>query len=196
MTSDNKHLEHAPAEKLARISTWQPVSVKRSFADLCAAQNRSESALLGQIVLQVLKMNPPAPAAQKELRGDTLHFRFPLKAKLRLQERAAQRGLTISEYCVSLILAHLTRTPIFTDTEFAQVRESNRQLAALGRNVNQLTKALNAIAAAGAQSDLGIDLDSLRQFSASDLKAQIQECRAAILRLSESNVKSWKIDNE
>lgn len=196
MTSDNNTADDAPADKLARISTWQPVSIKRSFANLCAAQNKSESALLGQIVLQVLKMNPAPEATQKELRGDNLNFRFPLKAKLRLQERAAKRHLTISEYCVSLLLSHLTQTPIFTDTEFAQVREANRQLAALGRNVNQLTKALNAIAAAGSQSDLGIDIDSLRQFSAADLRTQVQECRAAVLKLSESNVKSWKIENE
>jgi hypothetical protein len=52
-------------------------------------------------------------------------------------------GFAPSRWIAALVQSNLTRQPVLTDAELQAVLESNRELAALGRNLNQVAKALN-----------------------------------------------------
>ena len=60
-----------------------------------------------------------------------------------IKRRAAGEHMKPARWLVGLIRAHLTRAPQFGDAELSALSQSNAALRALGRNLNQVAKALN-----------------------------------------------------
>lgn len=60
-----------------------------------------------------------------------------------LTAAARGEGLRRTEWIVKLIRATLLRQPQFNRTEVDALAESSRQLAAIGRNLNQIARTLN-----------------------------------------------------
>ncbi|MBR8203794.1 plasmid mobilization relaxosome protein MobC [Burkholderia vietnamiensis] len=60
-----------------------------------------------------------------------------------LTAAATGEGLRRTEWIVKLIRATLLRQPQFNRTEVDALAESSRQLAAIGRNLNQIARTLN-----------------------------------------------------
>lgn len=60
------------------------------------------------------------------------------------QQAAGSVGLSPNRWIVALIRAHLGGEPQFGATELTALSESNAQLASIGRNLNQMARALNA----------------------------------------------------
>jgi hypothetical protein len=61
-----------------------------------------------------------------------------------LREVARAAGFTVNRWIVAMICAQLSSTPQFGERELAALAVSNSQLAAIGRNLNQIARALNA----------------------------------------------------
>jgi len=59
------------------------------------------------------------------------------------KQRSKAKGTAASRLVAVLVQANLTGTPVMTDKELAVLQASNRELAAIGRNINQIAKALN-----------------------------------------------------
>ncbi len=51
--------------------------------------------------------------------------------------------LNQSNWVRAALLSNIHRDPVFTDNEIQALRESNRQLAAIGRNLNRIAEMLN-----------------------------------------------------
>ncbi|RJY17462.1 plasmid mobilization relaxosome protein MobC [Parashewanella spongiae] len=83
---------------------------------------------------------------------EELHQAKSNKVTIRLSEHDIQKLTTqaIEEgyvyrtsWVTACVTANLTRTPVLTNEEIKTLRESNRQLAAVGRNLNQIARVLN-----------------------------------------------------
>lgn len=72
-----------------------------------------------------------------------LYVRMRREDRLLLHERAAARGLASATYVSVLVRSHLRALTPLPKDELAALRQAVGELGAIGRNLNQLTRAVN-----------------------------------------------------
>lgn len=60
-----------------------------------------------------------------------------------LKSEAKRKGFGLGQVYIMFIQSQITSSPVLTDAEMQQLRESNRQLSFIGRNINQIARKLN-----------------------------------------------------
>jgi hypothetical protein len=121
-------------------------AVLQSIAD---REQITESALVRQLLDTLVKTSAAADATTAktgapELRGERLSIRLAPDDRLLLSERATARGMPAATYVAVLVRSHLRRlTPLPTE-ELAALKRSIAELGAVGRNLNQIARTLNA----------------------------------------------------
>lgn len=127
----------------ARVSR----ETKLKFA--AAAQRhgcRSEAQLLRLMLDKVLQTDekPVLPPTRKSRgAGAQVNVLLTSEEHQLLTAAATVEGLRRTEWIVKLIRTTLLRQPQFNRTEVDALAESSRQLAAIGRNLNQIARTLN-----------------------------------------------------
>lgn len=96
---------------------------------------------------------------------------------------ADQEGFAFPRWVVALVRARLTNTAQLGQRELELLARSNMQVLALGRNINQIAKALHSNPALVDES-LHTQLDAI--------KTTIREHTAAVAGVLEANVKRWR----
>lgn len=71
-----------------------------------------------------------------------------------LKQRAIQSNMTANRYLTMLFQAHKQQTPVLSTKEIEALYQSNAQLLRIGRNLNQIAKALNS----GSQTSISTNL--------------------------------------
>jgi hypothetical protein len=128
------------------LSTWVSAETKQRFAGAAARQGLSESALLKRLIEQMLSIGageegaPPAPVPS---RGARVTIRLVADDQALLRERAAARTMPAATYVSSLVRAHLRQVAPLPDRELAALRATVNELAAVGRNLNTMTRLLH-----------------------------------------------------
>lgn len=177
-------------ENLARLVAWVDLQTKRDFAALAKSNSHTESSLLKVLVNAFLKKNPviQEQAETEADSGNDAKFTFwtGTATKAELTKRAAARGLKPSVYMRSLVRSHLTNQPSFTDAELAELKEANRQLAAIGKNINQIAKALNT-SLDNAHMARAQELEEVRQY--------VDHQRHVVTNLVRENMKAWRVEH-
>lgn len=173
----------------ARISGWVETEVKAQFIARAKANDMSESGLVGLLVKTFLNNNPdeshdaPTDDARKTERQ---WFRLNPAERALLKARAKQRHMRPATYARATMRAHLYSAPQFDDEELACLRDANRQLASLGRNINQIARALNT----------SLDNAHLAQaVNFSQLRAALEDHRKVVMDLVKANMDSWEVGN-
>jgi hypothetical protein len=174
---------------LKRVSAWVEMELKEAFVSAAKAQGNTESGLLGLLIGTFLKRNPALPeqaAEDGETKTDRVTVRFTKAEGRDLQRLASARGLKRSAYLGGLFRAHVTREPYFAEEEIGALREANRQLSAIGRNVNQIAKALN--------TSLD-DTDMAKAVEYQKMKVLLDSHRQEVKALIRANLKSWGVSD-
>jgi mobilization protein NikA len=122
---------------------------KNRLRAIAQARQISESALLKRLVENALfqavgvaeetVVAPIEPVA----RGARLYVRLRPEDHLLLRERATGRGMAAATYASFLLRAHLRSVTPMPDRELGELRRVVGALSAVGRNLNQLTRAAN-----------------------------------------------------
>jgi predicted transcriptional regulator len=94
---------------------------------------------------------------------------------------AAQRRWYRSAYLANLLYAHIDRRPVLCHDEVNAVRQVARQLADIGRNVNQIARKVN----------IEPDRADLSEFDFELLKMLLDVETAAVKELVHSNLRTW-----
>jgi metal-responsive CopG/Arc/MetJ family transcriptional regulator len=122
--------------------------------------------------------------------NDLKQENFPIRINKFLKDEADKRaetyGIKRAQWIRNLIQANLTKKPVLLEKSINEIRTANRELAAIGRNINQLTKVLNR----------SIELDFSDQVSHQhliELKTEIEKNRAAINHLVKVSNGVWEI---
>ncbi|MDG5827074.1 plasmid mobilization relaxosome protein MobC (plasmid) [Xylella fastidiosa subsp. pauca] len=133
------------------LKTVVEPETKTSFRSMAKARGLSESELLRAVVLAVTgqdtdtdtSLEPYAEKAEKvDIDRMTVRMaRFLLEAT---KERARSKGMAPSRYVAALVQSNLTKQPVMTEEEIKVLLASNRELAAIGRNINQIAHVLNS----------------------------------------------------
>ncbi|KVW85963.1 plasmid mobilization relaxosome protein MobC [Burkholderia cepacia] len=93
-------------------------------------------------------------------------------------------GFALSRFLVAMVRAQITSHPQLGDREVAALEASNYQLAAIGRNLNQIARALNAQPLAVPQQHRLAVIDSLRREIDAHLKA--------VHDMQRTNLERWR----
>ena len=129
------------------LKTAVELEIKTRFRRLSKARGLSESELLRAIILAAIGQNdgldqPTEPDAEKaEL--DRMTVRMPRFLMESVKERAKSKGMTLSRFVAALVQSNLMDQPVMTNEELTALLASNRELAAIGRNINQIARSLN-----------------------------------------------------
>lgn len=168
------------------LQTWVSREFKERFAQVAKAQGLSESALLRRLLEKVVLGDrspddvliapveevPSARRVSVRLRADDLLF---------LRERARARGLATSTYISYLVRSHLRAQAPLPNLELAALKRSVAEIGAIGRNINQIARAVNQ-----QQWPLGPDAAVL-----SETVRLLGVTRAQIKALINANLASW-----
>lgn len=173
--------------KSYRIERRVTKEQKEAWQAFCHAQGVSESDMLG---LMIQKVTAGAIAFDlkglKENKTDKLTIRLIARDKDRITERAKAEGFTSrTAWLTAVAMANLNREPVLTESEIQALRTSNRELAAIGRNLNQIAKVLNTEFR---------ESDKLNRQAVIALSEKIDSHREQIADLLKRNLNKWGID--
>ena len=126
-------------------------ALKKPWSDYCEALGKKPGAALKEAIEQQLERvakNPPPPLRQTGAVPDgesKVRFEVLLtqSEKAAIQERANLERCSQRRWVIDAIRAGLTHEPQFGMKEIEALGESNYQLLAIGRNLNQVARAMN-----------------------------------------------------
>lgn len=174
--------------KLKRVSAWIDVESKSLFVAKAKEMSYTESGLLGLIVRSFLGRNHPEQVkpAPTETKDKRLGIFLTAAMKAEVEQRAREAGMSVSSYGNGLLMAHLKQKPYFTAIELDVLRQSNNELTAIGRNINQIARALNT------------SIDNTHLINVGELEGLaylVKENRNYVRSLMRANLSSWGIEH-
>jgi len=127
-----------------RVTSETKARVRR----LAERDGITESTLLRQLLDVVLRTSglddPPKMAVPDKVNRDArLNVRLEPEDWRLLRERARGRGMASATYLSYLARCHLRGAAPLPKAEYTLLKQSVEQLAALGRNLNQIARAMN-----------------------------------------------------
>jgi Bacterial mobilisation protein (MobC) len=130
----------------AFIQCRVPQATKAALRAAAERQQLTESALLKRMLELVLHTAGAVDAggvttADRPARQARLYVRLTAGDRQLLQERSAARCLAPATYASILLRAHLRALTPLPEAELRALRQSTRELAAIGRNLNQIARA-------------------------------------------------------
>ncbi|AUZ86126.1 MULTISPECIES: plasmid mobilization relaxosome protein MobC [Methylophaga] len=101
-------------------------------------------------------------------------------------KRADHYGMKFTVWVRNLIAANLTHQPIMTEQQIVELRAANRELASIGRNLNQIAKAMNQAV------DLKVR-DRVNYDHIVELQAGIEKQKKAIYKIVSESNSVWQV---
>lgn len=148
---------------------------RQIVARLVAKQGGASSSIQGAAEIEAGQ--PERPTARKEVSLTPSEL-------MRVEAIAAAEGFSVTKWIIALIRARLTATPQLGQRELELLARSNLQLLAIGRNLNQVAKALNSTPH---------DRSVYRVGLIEDLEAAIKSHTKSVSDAMTANVERWRI---
>ena len=129
-----------------QLTTWVDPDTHQRFSAAAAERSLSLARLLGELVDDSIDLDVDLPtrAAARETRRQRLSIRLQPGDIAIVSRRAAGRRMKPATYIAALVRAHLVVDPPLPSKEFAALERLTAELSAVGRNVNQVTRAVNS----------------------------------------------------
>lgn len=166
-------------------------ALKQPWLAWCATQKLQPSEALRQVLAQILQGDLPVSVTrgtEVRERGEKPRVRVELhltESEHRiLKPLARAQGFAVTKWIVALIRARLIGQPQFGQAELAGLARSNQQLLAIGRNLNQLAKALNTSPH---------DRRAFRVDLITELSNRIQTHTKLVSNVMRGNLERWSI---
>ena len=165
-------------------------ATKAALRAAAERQQLTESALLKRMLDFVLHTTGPTDSAvlttadrpTRPTRQSRLYVRLTTGDRQLLQERSAARHLAPATYASNLLRSHLRALTPLPEAELRALRQSTRELAAIGRNLNQIARAAHQ-----GTSGVGLARDDLRS-----LLTACEALRDHVRAYIRTNVSSWE----
>jgi predicted DNA-binding protein len=122
--------------------------MKTLLRTLAEREQITESALVRQLLEAMLRRSaiegfPKLEALEKVSRDARLSVRLAPEDRILLSERARARGLPSASYVSVLVRSHLRNLAPLPKEELLALKRLVAELGAIGRNLNQIARALN-----------------------------------------------------
>jgi len=197
--SKSRHKRCRPVEvRMPTIGAAVNEVTKARFESIASARGSTASRLAASLIIGFLEQELVGAAADRRTelpgaelvgaRGGTkteqVYVRLDPYYFAELGRLARERNWYRGTYLANLFCAHADRRPVLCDAEIDAVRQVARQLADLGRNINQIAKKVNA---APDKVHLAADFELLRMLI--DLES------AAVRDLVKANLRGWGVSD-
>ena len=173
-----------PATLKARVDQ----ATHERFLALAHARGLTESELLRLAIHREIDSTAPIRVPAVPLPDQTTPSRVTVRTSAFIlsaaQSRAQSQGMALSRWIASLMQSNLSTHPVLTDTEVHAVQTTTRELAALGRNINQIARALN---------EAPFQTERVRLDSLAELSDKIEHVRQAIRSLVRASRNAWGV---
>ena len=115
---------------------------------LAEREGINESTLVKQLLEVVLRTSTlkeglASTTPENMSRGARVNVRLAPEVWRLLRERARARGMPSATYVSSVIRSHLLGVPPLPKAEYLALKQSVLELRAIGRNLNQIARAMN-----------------------------------------------------
>ena len=172
---------------------------REQFYARAAASNKKPGTLLRELIQAHIseagqEIDRASQAPRIRHSGDPelerLEFRLPKFLKEEVKKRAELEGMKSAQWVSSLVQSSLMTTPVLTDQEVEVVSWANRELAAVGRNLNQIARSMNRAELIGESfsKDEVLTLEGINQVNAS-----VRKLRDMMLRLVAARHRAWGV---
>jgi hypothetical protein len=174
---------------LKKVGTRLHAEEKTVWENFCRNHNMTEAAMLRVMIKQVSgRLKATEIPEPEDPKTEKITIRITGRDKYRIIKRAKKEGYSNrTRWVTSLVLSALHREPVLNSDEIAVLRESNRQIAAIGRNLNQLVRALH--------TDARIS-NRITRAEVKILGDQIEDHVSKVAELLEKNLNRWEGGNE
>ncbi len=162
-------------------------TIKTRFDRAAKARGLSTAALLRIVAVAAIAQDDAAPHVvepdPKESKTERMTIRMPRFLMNGAKARAASKGMTPSRWISALVQSNILKQPVMDDAELQGLRASNRELAAIGRNLNQIAKALN---------EAFHETERVRLDRLAELSRAVEGNRMAIQSLVRASQNTWE----
>ena len=122
--------------------------VKELLQRIAAQRQITESALVRQLIEAMVQMATDAKIADgatsnSVVRDARLYVRLAPEDRILLSDRAMARGMPSATYVSVLVRSHLRNLAPLPKEELLALRRSVAELGTIGRNLNQIARAVN-----------------------------------------------------
>lgn len=186
----------APASAKSALSTVLRVRVdpdlRDRFAAAAAKRDKTPAAVLRGFMASYIDAAHPGaltpPAFTDSPKKRRLSVAIPEFLRDKLNDRAMREQFSASAWIASLVQTNLMQSPVMTDKEMELLHYASRQLAAVGRNLNQIAKHMNQAARMGVYAPSAQDL---RMSFLDELRRSVIVQRRGISKLVRARYRAW-----
>jgi hypothetical protein len=170
------------------LSVRLPREEKNRWKDYCRAQQKSTSTVTRMVIGHLLKKQSDSfqHGSQCEEQPDDTRARLELRltqSELQIVRAVAQEaGASANQWVANLVRSYITRKPQLGMNELSTIAQSNARLLAVGRNLNQIARAVNRGETNGEQPLIPSGL-------ADDIAAHVKDVSAVI----RANLDRWSV---
>jgi len=188
MTTIKKARKKRPESelKLASIIARVLPEDKAKFQRVAKAGKMKESELLRSMIQVVLdeseQPKTSEPEQQEEAEPQRIMLRLPAFLMTATKKAAKAKWMVPGRYVSALVQSNLMADPVMTEAEVLALQASNRELAAIGRNLNQIAKALN---------ESFYETDRLKMETLKELTQAIKSNQQEIRALVRATKRGW-----
>lgn len=163
------------------------VDEKKAWTAFCKSHHVSEATMLRQMIAHVAGEQVPIKKPDYQTgRSNQIKIRLNDDGLAALDDKAIREGYSSrAGWTLAVVLAALYKEPVLTDGEVTALRESNRELAAIGRNLNQVARALNIEFR---------ESDKLKREAIERLAERIEQHKDLVAGLLSRNMNRWGAD--
>ena len=103
----------------------------------------SLSALVKTLIREQITLTPPS-SKRIDNNRKRLEARVNKSTRLALDKLAKEAKMSTNQFVSMLLEQYINQSPLLSTAEIMAIYQSNQQLLAIGRNLNQIAKALNS----------------------------------------------------
>ncbi|MBS1994786.1 MAG: plasmid mobilization relaxosome protein MobC [Cyanobacteria bacterium SZAS LIN-2] len=170
------------------LAVWVSPETHARFSALAASAGMPIACLLGELVdeaLDAADVVAESPPTSTEARPDRIGVRLRPGDAAALRKRAGLRRMKPSTYVAALVRSHLVEDPPLPKAELATLERATAEVSAVGRNLNQIARAINAGAPVPVETTAVIDrsieaVESARQAAKAYVRVAIASWEAPL----------------
>ncbi len=172
--------------------------LKSLFLHKAEALNLSESELLRKVILEFFAqeknkdkvevedvLTAVEPEAENAV-NEKMTIRLPRFLVDAAKEKAKAKGMATSRWIAALLQSSLMQKPVMVDQELTELRANIRELNAIGRNINQMARALN---------ESKINTDKVKLDNLDLLRNYLDRNIAFVRGLVRASQKAWGLES-
>lgn len=180
--------------KTKEIKTRVPDDIKANFIKLAENQGLTESELLRLLITNALSNQEPQITPKEkgidieivDIEITELKIRLPKFLIVQAKAKAQTQGMATTRWIKSLVQSNLIQPPVLIDSAIIALKESDRELAAVGNNLNQIARKLN-------ESIFKIEWVKIEKLE--EVRREVKSVRTAIDELIRVSRNGWSVNN-